>query len=99
MHSFRTYLGAAIERLQVSDTHMHLRLRNRTHRLQLSVQKRSGAVLMAPYEGKMRERVAETMDSTIEVRFSTLAGTDLYVGTGRNACLEVQGDLPAFVDD
>lgn len=98
VHCFRTYLGAVIERLQVSETHMQLRLRNRSHRLQLKVKKSAGAVLMAPYEGKMRERVAETMDSTIDLRFSTLAGADLFVGTGRNACLEIQGDLPSVVD-
>ena len=48
----------------------------------------------------MIERVAETMSSEVELRFSSLAtGEGLYEGRGRHACLEVQGDLPAILDD
>lgn len=94
VHPFRAYMGSVIEHLQITDTEMQLRLRNRTHRLEVSVQKKSAnAVLLAPYEGKMRERVAETMSSTMELRFSTLSGEQLFAGSGRRACLEIQGDL------
>lgn len=96
VHCFRSYVNAVIESLQVSETHMHLRVRNRSHRLEIKVKKSAGAVLMAPYEGKMKERVAETMSSTIDLCFSTLSGARLYVGTGRSACLEIQGDLQSF---
>ena len=44
--------------------------------------------------------VAETMDSEVELRFSSLAtDTTVFEGRGRHACLEVQGDLPAILDD
>jgi hypothetical protein len=48
----------------------------------------------------MIERVAETMSSEVELRFS-LRTTDetLYQGRGHQACLEVQGDLFAIHDD
>ena len=42
----------------------------------------------------MRPRVAETMTSEIDLRFSTLGGAELYRGTGRNAGLEVQTSEP-----
>ena len=48
LHRFTTYTGAGIDELSVSRTHFHLRLSNRTHRLELDARKAPGAVLMAP---------------------------------------------------
>jgi len=70
------------------------------HRLEIDARKEEGGVLHAPYGRQMIERVAETMSSEVELRFSSLAtGEGLYEGRGRHACLEVQGDLPAILDD
>lgn len=98
LHRFTTYNGGAIEALTVSETHMHLTIRNRTHRLEVDSRKGEGALLMAPYERQMLERVAETMMSTIRLRFSTIAGEEVYSGTGENACLEIQGNLEKVLD-
>ena len=97
VHRFAIHLGSVIESLRVNETHAELRLRNQSHRLQLKAKKSAGTVLMAPYDGKMKARVAETMNATIDLRFSTLSGTDVYAGTGRSACLEIQGDLGSLV--
>ena len=76
------------------------RLRNRSHRLEIDARKAEGGVLHAPYGRQMIERVAETMSSEVELRFSSLAtDTTLFEGRGRNACLEVQGELSAILDD
>ncbi len=99
LHRFTTYNGAEIESLTMTDTHLHLRIRNRTHRLEVNSRKRDGALLHAPYGKQMIERVAETMTSDIELRFTSLAsGALLYEGHGRNACLEAQGDLASVID-
>jgi len=100
LHRFTTYTGAEIESLTIGDTQMRLRLHDRTHRLEIGASKREGGVLHAPYGKRMIERVAETMTSEVELRFSSRA-TDatLYEGRGHHACLEVQGDLPAILDD
>jgi hypothetical protein len=100
LHRFTTYTGAAIESLRLTKQHMHLTIRNRTHRLNIEAEKTHGALLRAPYEHDMLERVAETMTSTIALRFSEIAGDrTVYEGEGRSACLETQGRLDLICDD
>jgi tocopherol cyclase len=99
LHRFTTYNGAKIEHLEVNDTHFRLRIRNRTHRLELDALKSEGGILHAPYGKQMIERVAETMTSEVELRFSRLADDRaVYAGLGRHACLEVQGDLSSLIE-
>lgn len=94
LHRFTTYTGSVLERLDMTDTHLHLVIRNRTHRLEVDARKTDGATLYAPYEKQMIARVAETMTSEVDVRLTRLAdaGT-VFDGCGRHACLEAQGDL------
>jgi hypothetical protein len=94
LHRFTTYTGAEIESIDVTDHGLTLAVRDRDHRLEISAATTEGAILHAPYENQMLERVAETMTSTVEVRFTRLAdGQVLYEGHGDHGCLEVQGDL------
>lgn len=99
LHRFTTYTGAVIEALRLTRTHMSLAIRNRTHRLEIEAEKTGGALLHAPYEHDMLERVAETMTSNISLRFTTLGGDVVYEGIGRSACLETQGELELICDD
>ncbi len=99
LHRFMTYEGAEIEALRMSETHLHLRIRNRAHRLEVDARTAQGAILHAPYERQMIERVAETMTSEVAVRLTSIARDELvYEGVGRHACLEAQGDLAAVLD-
>lgn len=100
LHRFTTYNGGQIESLHLTDSHLEIAVRNRSHRLEINARKTTGAMLMAPYEKQMLERVAETMTSTVEVRFSELGSGELvYEGTGQNGCLEVQGNLQFIADN
>jgi hypothetical protein len=100
LHRFTTYTGATIESLTIDDSHVRLRLCDRSHRLEIDARKEEGGVLHAPYGRQMIERVAETMSSEVELRFSFRATNEtLYQGKGQHACLEVQGDLFAILDD
>jgi hypothetical protein len=100
LHRFTTYTGAEIESLTIDESHVVLQLHDRSHRLEINARKEAGGVLHAPYGRQMIERVAETMTSEVELRFSTVATDEtLYEGRGRHACLEFQGDLPAILDD
>ncbi|MDJ0849577.1 MAG: hypothetical protein QNK04_14495, partial [Myxococcota bacterium] len=68
---------------------------------EIDSRKAEGALLMAPYERQMLERVAETMTSQVDLRLLARApGGDrlVYEGTGRHACLEAQGDLDRILD-
>jgi hypothetical protein len=99
LHRFTTYNGGRIESLVLDHTHLRLQIHNRVHRLEIEARTAEGAVLHAPYEQQMLERVAEAMTSTIDLRFSTRDGDrSLYEGHGEHACLEVQGDLAAVLD-
>ena len=99
LHRFTTYNGATVEQAEVDEHSYHLSVRNHEYRLTLCAEKREGALLHAPYGQQMVERVAESMDSTVDVRLETLAGGNaLFEGRGRHCCLEVQGDLDAVLD-
>ncbi len=99
LHRFTTYNRSRIEELSLSETHLHLRIRNHSHRLTVDAEKAEGAVLRAPYERDMLERVAETMTSAVTVRLASLRPEKvLYEGTGRHACMELQGNLEALLD-
>lgn len=100
LHRFTTYNGGVIESLKLTETHLEIAIRNRTHRLEIHSEKTAGALLMAPYDKQMLERVAETMTSTVDVRFTELkSGALIYEGSGSNGCLEVQGNLSFIADN
>lgn len=94
LHRFTTYTGSKLERLEMSETHLHLAIRNRSYRLEVDARKSEGAILLAPYEEQMIARVAETMTSDADVRLTRLKDNEiLFEGQGVNACLEAQGNL------
>ena len=98
LHRFTTYNGGHLERLEMSDGHVHLRIRNRTHRLEVEAKKSGGALLHAPYEAQMIERVSETMTSEVSVRLVRLVDEGIaFEGFGTNACIEAHGKLDAIL--
>lgn len=97
LHRFTTWTGARIEGLALDGGDLELCVANREHRLEIRSRKTEGAILHAPYERRMMERVAETMTSEIALRLASLSGDVVYEGRGRHACLELQGDLPALL--
>jgi hypothetical protein len=101
LHRFTTYTGARLDRLAVTDRELTLRVADRRHALELRARRTEGALLRAPYERAMLERVAETMTSEIDVRLLA-RGPDgdrvVYEGTGRAGCLEAQGRLDRIVE-
>lgn len=99
LHRFTTYTGASIEHIYVDKDTYRLGVSDRKYRLQLSAKRKSGGLLHAPYDNQMVERVAETMNSKIEVRFERIGSRELlFEGYGEHGCLEVQGDLKSIVD-
>jgi len=99
LHRFTTYTGARIEYIDVNKNAYKLRVRDRKYRLHLQAERSEGALLHAPYDKHMVERVAETMNSRIELRFERIVnGEVLFEGHGEHGCLEVQGDLDTIMD-
>ena len=99
LHRFTTYTGARIEHIDISKNKYHLCVRDRRYRLQLCAERSEGALLHAPYDKQMVERVAETMNSKIELRFERVGSPEvLFEGLGEHGCLEVQGDLDTVLN-
>jgi len=97
LYKFTTYTRAKIESLQIFEKHIEWVLINKTHRLQLTVQRVQGGLLRAPNNLDMGRRIQETLNSTVEIRLETLAGGVVFEGIGRHAGLEVMGDLPRLL--
>lgn len=93
LYRFATYTGAEIESLQISDDHVTWVVRDRQHQLELLATRAEGGLIYGPTRQDMGKRVDETLDATVAVRLSTLAGREIFSGQGRHAGLEVHGDL------
>lgn len=94
LYCFATYTGAKLEKLIVTDTTVNWVLRTRRHRLEIQAVRAQGGLLHEPNRQEMHRRVEETLRATIEVRLSEVpGGCEIFSGRGRNAGLEVQGDV------
>ncbi len=94
LYCFATYSGAKVEKLKVTDTTVEWVLRDRKLRLELLATRAQGGLLLEPNREEMHRRVEETLRATVAVRLSEVSGgREIFSGTGRNAGLEVQGDV------
>lgn len=100
LHRFATYTGAQTEQLEIRDDHLYWTVRNwnGTRRLQIRANRARGGLLLGPTREEMSSRVGETMLATIELTLTAVHPQTkrerlLFQGTGRNAGLEVHGDL------
>jgi hypothetical protein len=94
---FTTYTGAVTEKLQLTDTHVHWVTKDRNYRLEMTSERKSGGLLLAPIRTEMHKRVDETMQSNVQVRLTRLDGTILFESSGRNVGLEVHGELKGLL--
>lgn len=95
---FATYTGARLESLKISKTDVDLIVADKTHRLKVHARRSHGAVLMAPYEHSMIERVSETMTSEIQFELTELKTGNVLADHSEDAALEVQGKLEQIAD-
>lgn len=97
LHRFTTYNGSATERLSVTDLEVNWALRNRSHRLELIIQRAPGVHLYGPTPNGMAPLVEETIGASVSMRLSRLDGTILLDEIGRPAGLEIQGDIRSLL--
>jgi tocopherol cyclase len=98
LYRLTTYTGAVTERLEITDDAVYWTVRDRNYRLEMIAERASGGLLHAPIRTEMHKRVDETMQSTIEARLTRHDGTVIFAGAGRNAGLEVNGDLETLLN-
>jgi hypothetical protein len=94
LYRFTTYRGSKMEMLRVNDRQVDWHLANRDSQLELRAFRAEGDLLRAPTPAGMDRRIAETLDGVVEMRLR-VKGQVVYEGVGRNAGLEVVGNLPS----
>lgn len=95
LYRFATYTGARTERLEIDDSHVHWVMGDRHRRLRIIATRQSGGLIYGPTRAQMGLRIGETMLATVEVYLQDWSQREqlLFQGSGRNAGLEVHGDL------
>jgi tocopherol cyclase len=69
----------------------------RRHELRIRAHRTDGGLLHGPTREAMGSRVGETMRSRIELELHDRRDGRVLTGVGRNAGLEVHGDLDALL--
>ena len=83
--------------LEVADQHVRWVISDRSYRLEIDATRAAGAELLGPTHVDMGVRVAETLSAEITIRLTCANGKQVFAGTGRNAGLEVCGDIPRLL--
>lgn len=89
--TFGTWSGARIANLNIEDDRVGVRIDGRRWSLDLVARRERSGSLAAPAGGVMDRRISESIDATVELRWTAADGTVLWDGHGRSAGLEVVG--------
>lgn len=96
IYRFTTYTRAKLSTPEVSDDRVVFTIQSKQHLLEVDAKRAQGALLRSPVEGLMTGRITESLDSSIHLRFYEKKKASkelLFDGVGRNAGLEVVGNL------
>jgi tocopherol cyclase len=96
IYKFTTYNKAKIEKLDVTDADIEIKISDKNYCLQINALRAEGVDLPAPKLGEMTSKVNESLRSKIHIKlYKKEKNTNklLYQGTGKNAGLEFVGDL------
>jgi hypothetical protein len=96
LYRFATYTGAKIDVLEILADHVRWVIVDKEHKLELLARRATSAAILGPTRVEMGIRVNETLQGVVEARLETRKGEVIFEGTGRNAGLEVQGDLESL---
>lgn len=92
-HDFATYTGARILSVEDSARELAIRIGKGELILQVSGMKNITGGLKAPLLGSMQRMIHESIDSSLHIQLLDKAGKHLFEGTGRNAGLEMVGNV------
>lgn len=93
---FSTYNRSNVDVLKVTDDHVEWVVYNSNYELIIHSTRAEGGLLVGPEREDMQKRVNETMQASVDVQLNKIDGArkfTVYEGHGRNAALEVVGDL------
>jgi hypothetical protein len=96
VYRFTTYNRAKISTPLVSEDAVTFTVHNKKFAIEVDAHRAPGASLRSPVEGLMTGRIIESLDSSIHLKFYSTKKSRrdlIFEGTGRNAGLEIVGDL------
>ena len=91
LHRFATYTGAKMK-AALTEKEVCLAFKDNRYQLEITGQQAPGAKLVSPITGEMTGKVNESMQAVLQVRFFE-KGQLVFEGTGKNAGLEIAGDV------
>ncbi len=95
---FTTYNGSNLVKLAIEEKKLDLVLDSRKYRFELVATRGESTILASPIQGMMDGRIEESMTSTLEVKITEKKSKSILLqGCGRNAGLEVAGDIRQII--
>jgi hypothetical protein len=101
LYRFTTYTGARIDELTISEEEVQAVISDRDYRLEIAARRARGGVLRGPTGVDMGGRVPESLQARVTVRLSAPgqgSSGSIFESTGRNAGLEVVGEVSKLLD-
>lgn len=95
LYRFATYTGAKM-RLDIGEKTVSLILKNRHEELRLFATQAAGTALVSPLLGEMTGKINESLQATVRAEL-LLDGHRVFEDTGRNAGLEVAGNVSVLL--
>jgi hypothetical protein len=92
LHRFATYTGARVTSAELRGRDLFVVIRDRRRVLNLHAERSHEGTLLAPIDGAMDRRIAESIDARLSVRLEDDSGRVLFEGSGGSAGLEIVGD-------
>lgn len=96
IYQFTTYTRAKLSKPEISKNRVVFNIQSKRHLIEVEAKRAQGASLRSPVDGLMTGRIIESLDSSIHLRFYEKKHASkelLFEGVGRNAGLEIVGDL------
>ncbi len=97
LYRFTEYNRTRLSSLSVTSSAIELEFRNSNSIISISAPVDKPTALAAPVKGMMGGRIEESMTSVISLTLTERStGRIIYTGEGRNACIEISGDIQSL---
>lgn len=93
LYPFATYTGAKLTSLKTEGGWVEVKIQTKSFTILVKGQNNSSGALKAPVAGEMDRVIHESIDAELMVTLLDRKGNTLYNGIGRNAGLELVGDM------
>ena len=91
---FTTYNGTRLLKSFADSKEVVIVLQNKNYKLEINAQREKSTILVSPIRGFMEGRIEESMTANIDVKLIDRKTKEILLAdTGRNAGLEVAGDI------